>query len=278
MSNLSTPNDHTPAAGAPVEPRSACCAATASFVRHLGGVRHCPECGERYEGAAPAQRPANDDDAPSEVRSVSPVAGLPALADALGELALATQWEDAERARYGCTVGAVRNPLVRLQGDADGAERDASARDVGALWQRFTTPRGKKDEEMRERLYVRLVSAAAPASLDELDFATARFHARRLASLPGHFAAGLRALGRYCSVTSSWADAARVLADAVAPPELRQAWELTVAAPEARRPGRPRRDVTEPPPAAERVEYGAELLPAYLRAWARAEPLPDRAP
>jgi hypothetical protein len=108
--------------------------------------------------------------------------------------------------------------------------------------------------------------AAPPRSIQEVDRQIARHHAARLDRFDTNTDVGraLRALASRCTPTSSWAHAAAVVAEALAPPALQQAWALAQAQPKR---GRPKKDRTQLSADEERLAWGACALRQVLLAW-----------
>lgn len=213
------------------------------------------------------------------MRSTSPPARTPAreppalvLSRTIADVELALCWEDEQRAGRRAGPARPRSPLAGWVGQGSAA-REASDGQTALYWDVVTAPTTDAGREFRESFVEALVDhceAGAGASNDDVDWPRARELAARLAAVAPPHGAALRALGRRCSPRSTWEEAAIVVADELAPPALRAAWEH-VAGPG--RPGRPRRDPSQPPPSAERAAWGGDVLRAALEAWAQSPAL-----
>lgn len=184
----------------------------------------------------------------------------------LAEVALALRWESDHRAALRAGPASPRSPLAGWVGQGSAA-REATDDQTSLYWDVVLDPKTDAGQEFRDSFVDALVSHCAEgagASNDDVDWARARTLAARLAALEPTYRHALRALGRRCSPRSEWGEAAIVVADELAPPALRAAWEHVVG---PGRPGRPRRDPSQPPPDAERAAWGGDVLRAALAAW-----------
>lgn len=216
----------------------------------------------------------------SRSSSATPALGPPLAVDpreeqlraALAELALADLWRRDHDNDF-TPLGNASGPLARWQGRVVGREADADAtgRQVLSLWDMIQHPSTKAGRFARAHFADALVEYCASTSRsterDDVDWTRARSLAECLAEVSSAERSVLSTLMRECAPTSTWTEAARIVADAHAPPALRAAWSLA-AGPGA--PGRPRRDPTRPPPDAERAAWGSDVLAAALGAWQRA--------
>lgn len=190
----------------------------------------------------------------------------------LAELALAHLWQRDHDADH-TPLGSATGPLARWQGRVIGREADADAtgRQVLSLWDMIQHPSTKAGRFARSHFADALVeycaSTSRPLERDDVDWSHARQLADMLARVPSAERSVLTTLARACAPSVTWSEAARVVADAHAPPALCAAWSLTAG---LGAPGRPRRDPTRPPPETERVAWGSEVLAAALAAWGRA--------
>lgn len=250
------------------------CDATSALVVATRASHTCPDCGNTVHptGAAfPRSTPANDADAPEshvelvfDLRDVLPEddVGL-----AIAELELAHRWRvDHHSVRF----GGDRTPLARLQAEADGADTDATARQVRDLAKMLAAPTSGVGQRAHGRFMLKFYDHCARAERmadEDVDWELARAMEDRLNTLEPWERAALRALSRRCTARVSWEEAALAVADELAPPALRALWERTAR---TGLPGRPRRDPLLPPPEAERIAWGGDVLRAALEAWARA--------
>lgn len=187
----------------------------------------------------------------------------------IAELDLAHRWTREHGVESGGGGGG-GGPLARWQGKVIGREADADAtgRQVGALWGMIAAPSTKAGRFARQHFANALLEycerTSRPLDHDEVDWTLAQELAAVLARIASAERAVLVTLGRYCTSSTRWVEAARVVADAHAPPALRAAWDLS-AGPGA--PGRPRRDPLRPPPDTERAAWGAPLLEHVVGTW-----------
>lgn len=241
-----------------------CCAPTIALVQALGSEHTCPACGERFISApghapsgAAATTPDNDD------TELPRPASLRAALDALD---LAHRWERESHASD--VRGRSLSPLARMQSEADGSDRDARASEVTALMRLLTDARTDAGQRRQARfmsLLYQHCERAARVPDEDVDWSAARKLAARLGSLEGVHARVLRTLSARCTSQVSWGEAARIVADEHAPRALRAAWSL--CAREVGRPGRPRRDRTQPAADDERLAVGHALITRALDAW-----------
>lgn len=231
-----------------------CCIPHSRLAVELGEASTCTRCGTTWRAdGAPAPSPALD----------------AALSLTIADVELALRWDAEERAGRRAGPALPRSALSGWVG-AGSAARDATDEQTRHLWDVVVAPTTEAGAGMRSTFVDELVrhcEEGAGLAVDDVDWPHARALAARLAALDPAHRAALRALGRRCSPRSTWDEAAIVVADELAPPALRAAWEL-VAGPG--RPGRPRRDPSQPPPSAERAAWGGDVLRAALEAWARS--------
>ena len=205
-------------------------------------------CGEEYRPAtvSPPIRPTN----------------TPALLPrVLADLAAAARYQRTAFAAAPGGPRAPRCPVGALQGHSDGAERDASERQVTHLWGLVNAPGSRVGKRARAGFVDALLEHCEETSRpEEPDWAHARACALRLDLLrdsnpDAHRA--LRALQTRVTERASWAECARVVAEALAPAALVTAWGLSTG-----RPGRPRADE-----GMDRVLWGGERLGLAVRLW-----------
>lgn len=185
------------------------------------------------------------------------------LGAVLGDLAMVERYRRDRMA--GSVLRAPPSILARLQGTVKPSTSDRSA---DSLWRMVQDPQGRVGRAARADFVSQLVEHCEETSRpdDAIDYDGARALAERMATgrLPPLCVKVLRTLQREASPSTPWETAARIIGEEYAPKEVRQAWNLTVR---STGPGRPRRDVTRPPPEAERVAYGEGLLAWAIGCW-----------
>lgn len=185
-------------------------------------------------------------------RDAAPATRSPRLDDVIADVRLALRWRREHSS--GVLPRAARSPLARLQGEASGADRDATAAKTAGLWRLVTTPSSKVGRRARAAFVAALVEHCGEGPREDgadVDWALARALAARLAALE---APRRRAL----------------VADACAPPALRASWTGVRRAAGGGEGGRPRVDRLAPPPGAEALAWGERELRAAVDAWAAA--------
>lgn len=230
-------------------PSPPCCAPSIALAHELGGVHRCPDCGSLYEGALPARV------------DLSAVPRLPPLAEVIADVQLALRWR---REHQAIALTPARSPLARLQGEA--AVSSSSSSSAPDLWRLIASPESRVGRRARAGFVEALVDYCDATSRDdeEPDWSRARALAARLARLARPHAAVLTTLAHRCRPDVSWSAASLVVADALAPHELRAQW---TAPPSTGRAGRPRVDPLAPPPALAAEAWGDQELRAALAAW-----------
>lgn len=245
------------------------CAAAAERASLTGAGVVCERCGCTAwpgSGSVLLRVPFDLDPAPP----VAP-AGTVDLGAVLAELDLAGRWEAQER-HHGTGPAPVRSPLASMQARGGSGDRPATRVQVAALG-RLLTAEGRLGASARAGFVDALVehcleTGGGAANDDDAQWVEGRRLALTLRGIPDpETRRGLRALGRRCTTHATWRDCALVIADELAPPALRAAWDGVAG--EGRR-GRPRVDPLAPPPDVEREAWGGDVLARLLEAWVAA--------
>jgi len=254
-----------------VDPVTVCdeCATTTAIVRHSGIWRRCA-CGTVFN-PAPCARDENHDDATElfEPPLADPYASARrAFGTVLADLALVRRF--LAQSAHGIVVGAPRSTLAALQGRAGGASRDASEHQVAQLLSVLQREGADRLRRTFVDALTRYCEETSRPDETEVDWTHARACATRLHGLARRGESRvLEVLASELVPGATWEAAARVVADACAPPALRAAWSAREAA-ERGIVGRPRRDVTAPPVDAERAAWGEPRVAAAVAVWTSA--------
>lgn len=203
-------------------------------------------------------------------RDAAPTTRSPRLDDVIADVRLALRWRREHSS--GVLPRAARSPLARLQGEASGADRDATAAKTAGLWRLVTTPSSKVGRRARAAFVAALVEHCGEGPREDgadVDWALARALARALAALEAPRRRALVAVADDGGAVA-WERAALLVADACAPPALRASWTGVRRAAGGGEGGRPRVDRLAPPPGAEALAWGERELRAAVDAWAAA--------
>lgn len=155
--------------------------------------------------------------------------------------------------------------IASLQGAAGGAQRDASATQVATMWALLHREGAHRIRAGFVETLERWLDDTTPRNDGDVDWPRARAAAERLVQLPGPDARLLSLLAGELVPGASWESAATLTAEVAAPAALRALWSARTQA--ERAPGRPRRDVAEPPVEAERAAWGEARLTGAVLAW-----------
>ena len=88
-------------------------------------------------------------------RDAAPTTRSPRIDDVIADVRLALRWRREHAS--GVLLRARASPLARLQGEASGAERDATAAQTAGLWRLVTTPSSKVGRRARAGFVAALV-------------------------------------------------------------------------------------------------------------------------
>lgn len=205
-----------------------------------------------------------DTDSPTDAARLT-VTARARWPEVLADLHLARRYRASQCAP---SAGAPRQPassIGRLQGAASGAQRDASASQVATMWELLHRPGAHRIRSGFTETLERWLEATTPRDDGDVDWSRARAAAERLVQLPDPDARLLSMLAHELVPRASWQSAAQLTAEVAVPAPLRALWTARTQA--ERAPGRPRRDVAEPPVDAERMAWGEARLTGAVLAW-----------
>lgn len=234
--------------GLPATEAPTCCGAAIELVATEGIAAECQTCGLIY---LPSDRVSDLEVRPRERRHAP-------LAEVLEAVSLA----QAIHAENDVAPRAGLSPIAKAQGRAALASADASEGTTGRLWRLITEPAGRVGRDRRGGFVdalVRYCDATSRPDTEEIDWTAAKRFEAQLDRVDAESRRVLTALARRCRPSVAWDAAALVVADELAPRELRARWTTTRSASRA-----------APPPELEALAWGEDALTSALVAWTLA--------
>lgn len=207
------------------------------------------------------------DDSPADASRLTATARA-RWPEVLADVQLARRYRAAQCSPSAGAPRETHCSIASLQGAAGGAQRDASTTQVATMWALLHREGAHRIRAGFCETLERWLDDTTPRNDSDVDWPRARAAAERLVLLPGPDARLLSLLAGELVPGASWESAATLTAEVAAPAALRAVWTARTQA--ERAPGRPRRDVAEPPIEAERAAWGEARLTGAVLAWVGA--------